>query len=340
MTAYVGNESNADVYFDDVQVTLGQGLQVQETEYDPAGLVAPSPGIRGLNQYKFNGKEFQADLGLDWNHQDWRFLNPQLLRWHAVDPEVENGQESWTPYSFGYDNAVRYADADGREPGDGDGFWSRAADFATGVRDAINSNNTTISLPTGSYSLVHATAIPSPSYSNGQTLGNLLSFGQGVAQMVVGGGAAAEGAAGGTLTAPTGVGAVAGYAVAAVGVGVAAHGYSTASNAARNLLGDNNGRVNASTKGEAKGSLSETKKALTEAKEKLGLKPNESLPKGEQSKSGSPQRGTSKKGYRLDPSHPNAKLGSSEEYPHVNYWDYTKGKRDKGGVSEAVPIKN
>ena len=102
VTAYVGNESNADVYFDDVQVTLGQGLQVQETAYDPAGLelaglVAPSPGIKGLNNYRFNGKELQADLGLNWNHQDRRFLDPQILRWHAVDPEVENGQESWSP---------------------------------------------------------------------------------------------------------------------------------------------------------------------------------------------------------------------------------------------------
>ena len=123
VTAYVGNESNADVYFDDVQVTLGQGLQLQETEYDPAGLelaglAPPSPGIRGLNQYRFNGKEFQADLGLNWNHQDWRFLDPQILRWHAVDPEVENGQESWTPYSFGYDNALRYNDPNGRAPSD------------------------------------------------------------------------------------------------------------------------------------------------------------------------------------------------------------------------------
>ena len=96
VTAYVGNESPVDVYFDDVQVTLGQGLQEQETEYDPAGLelaglVAPSPGIQGLNNYRFNGKEFQNDLGLNWNHQDWRFLDPQLLRWHAVDPELENG---------------------------------------------------------------------------------------------------------------------------------------------------------------------------------------------------------------------------------------------------------
>jgi len=127
--------------------------------------------------------------------------------------------------------------------------------------------------------------------------------------------------------------------VAAGGVAVATHGYNTASNAVSNLLGDNNGRVNASTKGEAKGSLGQTKKALAEAKENLGLKPNESLPKREQGKFGSPQRGTPKKGYRLDPSHPNAEPGSGEEYPHVNYWDYTKGKRGSGGSSGAVPIK-
>lgn len=132
VTAYVGNESDVDVLFDDVTIEHRPGLRVQETQYDPAGLelaglAPPSPGIRGLNNYRFNGKEFQADLGLNWNHQDWRFFDPQLLRWHAGDPEVENGQESWTPYSFGYDNAVRFADANGRAPGGpGDGIWANS----------------------------------------------------------------------------------------------------------------------------------------------------------------------------------------------------------------------
>jgi RHS repeat-associated protein len=122
MEAYVGNESEVDVYFDDVTLDYHPGIQIQETEYDPAGLelaglTTPSPGIKGLNNYRFNGKEIQIDLGLAWNHQDWRFFDPQLLRWHTVDPEIENEQESWTPYSFSYDNALRYADADGRWPG-------------------------------------------------------------------------------------------------------------------------------------------------------------------------------------------------------------------------------
>ncbi len=121
VTVYVGNESPVDVYFDELSVEHRPGLLVQETQYDPAGLelaglAAPSPGIRGLNNYRFNGKEFQTDLGLSWNHQDWRFFDSQLLRWHSVDPEIEDEQESWTPYSFGFDNAVRYADADGRFP--------------------------------------------------------------------------------------------------------------------------------------------------------------------------------------------------------------------------------
>jgi hypothetical protein len=91
--------------------------------------------------------------------------------------------------------------------------------------------------------------------------------------------------------------------------------------------------------GASRGSLSGTKDALLEAKSKLGLKSNESLPKGKQGKYGSPQRGDSNKGYRLDPAHPNAKSGSGEEYPHINIWDYTKGNRGKRGFNEAIPIK-
>ena len=137
VTAYVGTESDVDVLFDEVTVEHRQGLQVQETQYDPAGLelaglVAPSPGIRGLNNYRFNGKELQMDLGLNWNHQDWRFLDPTTLHWNGVDPEIENGQESWSPYSFGFDNAVRYSDANGRCPCEGDGpATMRAAPFYT-----------------------------------------------------------------------------------------------------------------------------------------------------------------------------------------------------------------
>jgi hypothetical protein len=38
----------------------------------------------------------------------------------GVDPEMENGQEHMSPYAFGFDNAVRFNDPDGRKPGDGE----------------------------------------------------------------------------------------------------------------------------------------------------------------------------------------------------------------------------
>jgi hypothetical protein len=84
-------------------------------------------------------------------------------------------------------------------------------------------------------------------------------------------------------------------------------------------------------------SISGTKNALTKAKGEIGLNPTESLPKS-QGKFGSPQRGTFERGYRLDPAHPNARPSSGENLPHINYWDYTKGKRGNGGVSGAIPI--
>jgi hypothetical protein len=66
--------------------------------------------------------------------------------------------------------------------------------------------------------------------------------------------------------------------------------------------------------------ISAIKKALKMVYKKVGGP----LPKGKPGKFGSPQRGTPKKGYRLDPAHPDAPPGSPEAQPHINWWDYTK----------------
>jgi hypothetical protein len=87
--------------------------------------------------------------------------------------------------------------------------------------------------------------------------------------------------------------------------------------------------------GEGKAALSAIKKALGKVHELVGK-----LTKGEPGKYGSPQRGTSVKGYRLDPAHPSAKPGSPEAGPHINYWDYSGGKMKTGeGVKGAEPIE-
>ena len=81
-------------------------------------------------------------------------------------------------------------------------------------------------------------------------------------------------------------------------------------------------------------SLSGLKATLSRVHEIIGG----SLPKGSAGKFGSPQRGDSIKGYRYDNvGHP--KAGSPDEAgPHINWWDYSKGKRGNGGKSGAVPV--
>ena len=86
---------------------------------------------------------------------------------------------------------------------------------------------------------------------------------------------------------------------------------------------------------EAGPSLSGAKSALGDVHARVGK-----LPKGEPGKFGSPQRGTSVKGYRLDPGHPHAAPGSAESGWHINWWDYSEFKRSSGQpVSGAVPIR-
>lgn len=93
-------------------------------------------------------------------------------------------------------------------------------------------------------------------------------------------------------------------------------------------------RSSIAAKTTVKPSLTAHKEALAKVHEKVG-----ELPKGQPGKFGAPQAGTPKKGYRLDPPHPKAKPGSPETGYHFNYWDYTKGKRGSGGVSDAIPIE-
>ncbi|MEX2110506.1 MAG: hypothetical protein WD802_07885, partial [Gemmatimonadaceae bacterium] len=79
--------------------------------------------------------------------------------------------------------------------------------------------------------------------------------------------------------------------------------------------------------------LSTVKRALADVHAQVGK-----LPKGAPGKFGSPQRGNTTKGYRVDPAHPNAKPGTPEAGWHINWWDWSGGKRGSGGRYGAEPI--
>jgi RHS repeat-associated protein len=62
------------------------------------------------NRYLYNGKEYQDDFGLNWYDYGARFYDPQIARWHSVDPLAELYFHI-TPYRYGLNNPIRFADA-------------------------------------------------------------------------------------------------------------------------------------------------------------------------------------------------------------------------------------
>jgi RHS repeat-associated protein len=114
----VANESEKAVWFDDLQIKHTPALIVQENHYDPWGLNLAGIEKEGNpdHKWKFLSREQQEELSLGWVDLQARMYDPQLGRFHAIDPLVELYQEAWTPYHYSFNNPVLLSDPDGRWP--------------------------------------------------------------------------------------------------------------------------------------------------------------------------------------------------------------------------------
>jgi RHS repeat-associated protein len=103
------NLGNNRVNFD---TGTGAVRQVQTDDYMPFGMEI-SRSINGTkNEYLYNKKELQENIGLyDYGA---RFYDPVIARWTVVDPMAEVSRR-FSPYNYVEDNPIRNIDPDGME---------------------------------------------------------------------------------------------------------------------------------------------------------------------------------------------------------------------------------
>jgi len=113
---YLSNESptTVEVYFDDFKVTQTKSPVIASNDYYPYGLTFNSYSRENSTSqdYKYNGKEEQTELGLGWLDYGQRMYQPELGRFFTQDRFASKYFDT-SPYSYASNNPILYVDING-----------------------------------------------------------------------------------------------------------------------------------------------------------------------------------------------------------------------------------
>lgn len=119
MYIYLSNESSTlvEVFFDEFKITHTKSPVIQTDDYYPFGLTFNSYSRENstLQNYKYNDKELQDELGLNWLDYGVRIYLPDIARWMAIDPAADLMRRH-SPYNYTFNNPVMFTDPDGSIP--------------------------------------------------------------------------------------------------------------------------------------------------------------------------------------------------------------------------------
>jgi len=104
-----------EVYFDDLKVTQTKSPVVATNDYYPFGLTFNSYSRENSTSqdFKYNGKEEQTELGIGWLDYGARMYQPELGRFLQIDPLADQYYPV-SPYNYTLNNPINLIDPDGR----------------------------------------------------------------------------------------------------------------------------------------------------------------------------------------------------------------------------------